>query len=41
MTSIIAASYFEFFTGDFLVFGVIAAVVWGFQKNKEEEFFNK
>jgi len=38
---ILATSYFEFFTGDFLVFGIIAAIVWGVQKNKDEEFFKK
>ena len=38
---VLAASYFEFFTGDFLAFGIIAAIVWGIQKNKDEEFFNK
>jgi hypothetical protein len=38
---ILASSYFEFFTGDFLVFGIIAAIVWGIQKNKDEEFYNK
>lgn len=38
---VLAASYFEFFTGDFLVFGIIAAIVWGIQKNKDEEFYSK
>ena len=38
---VFAASYFEFFTGDFLVFGIIAAIVWGIQKNKDEEFYKK
>ena len=38
---VLASSYFEFFTGDFLVFGIIAAIVWGIQKNKDEEFYNK
>ena len=38
---VLAASYFEFFTGDFLAFGIIAAIVWGIQKNKDEEFYNK
>ena len=38
---VLASSYFEFFTGDFLVFGIIAAIVWGIQKNKDEDFYNK
>ena len=41
MISVLASSYFEFFTGDFLVFGIIAAIVWGIQKNKDEDFYNK
>ena len=38
---VLAASYFEFFTGDFLVFAIIAGIVWGIHKNKEEEFYKK
>lgn len=41
MISVLASSYFQFFTGDFLVFGIIAAIVWGVQKNKDEEFYKK
>ena len=38
---ILATSYFEFFTGDFLVFGFIAAVVGCIMKKKDEDFYNK
>ena len=38
---VLAASYFEFFTGDFFVFGLLGAIVWGIQKKKDEEFYNK
>ena len=38
---ILASSYFEFFTGDFLVFGLIGAVVGCIMKKKDEDFYNK
>jgi hypothetical protein len=41
MIQVLAATYFEFFSGDFLAFGILAAIVWGFQKKKDEDFFNK
>ena len=41
MIQVLAATYFEFFSGDFLAFGILAAIVWAFQKKKDEEFFNK
>ena len=41
MITILAASYFEFFTGDFLFFGLLAAVVFPFQKKKENDFYGK
>jgi hypothetical protein len=41
MITILAASYFEFFTGDFLFFGLLAAIVFSFQKKKENDFYGK
>ena len=38
MISVLASSYFEFFTGDFLVFGIITSIVWGIQKKKDDDF---
>ena len=40
MISVLASSYFEFFTGDFLVFGIITSIVWGIQKKKDDDFYN-
>ena len=39
MIQTLATSYVEFFTGDFLIFGFIAFVVWTFQKKKDEDFY--
>jgi hypothetical protein len=41
MITILASSYFEFFTGDFLAFGLLSAIVFVFQKNKDDEFYSK
>jgi hypothetical protein len=41
MIEVLAASYFEFFTGDFLAFGLLAAIVFYFQRKKDDEFFGK
>jgi len=41
MITILASSYFEFFTGDFLFFGLLAAIVFSFQKKKDNEFYGK
>lgn len=41
MISVLASSYFEFFTGDFLFFGLLAAIVFSFQKKKDDEFYGK
>jgi len=38
---LLAASYFEFFTGDFLFFGLLAAIVFTFQKKKDDDFYSK
>jgi len=38
---LLAASYFQFFTGDFLFFGLLAAIVFGFQKKKDDDFYSK
>jgi hypothetical protein len=41
MISVLASSYFEFFAGDFLFFGLLAAIVFSFQKKKDDEFYGK
>jgi hypothetical protein len=41
MIEVLAASYFEFFTGDFLAFGLLAAIVFSFQKKKDQDFYSK
>jgi len=41
MIQILASSYFEFFAGDFLAFGLLAAIVFSFQKKKDNEFYGK
>jgi len=41
MIQVLAASYFQFFTGDFLFFGLLAAIVFAFQKKKDNDFYNK
>jgi hypothetical protein len=42
MTQTLAsASYFEFFTGDFIVFGFLGFVIWCFLKKKDDEFYDK
>jgi len=41
MMQLLAASYFQFFTGDFLFFGLLAAIVFGFQKKKDDDFYSK
>jgi len=38
---LLATSYFEFFTGDFLFFGLLAAIVFTFQKKKDDDFYSK
>ena len=38
---LLATSYFEFFTGDFLFFGLLAAIVFAFQKKKDDDFYSK
>lgn len=40
MTHLLATSYFEFFTGDFLVFGIIGGIIWIFNKKKEDDFYD-
>jgi len=37
----VASSYFEFFLGDFFIFGVIASIVFFFRKKEDEDFYNK
>lgn len=39
MINTLAASYVEFFTGDFLVFGLFCYIVWIFQKKRDEDFY--
>lgn len=41
MIQVLAASYFEFFTGDFLFFGLLAAIVFAFQKKEDDDFYTK
>lgn len=41
MITVLAASYFDFFTGDFLFFGLLSAIVFVFQKKKDDEFYSK
>ena len=41
MIQILATSYFQFFTGDFLFFGLLAAIVFAFQKKKDDNFYSK
>ena len=38
---VLAASYIEFFTGDFLFFGLVGAIIFAIQRNKDDEFFGK
>lgn len=38
MIEVIASSYFEFFPGDFILFGVLGAIFW-FRQQKEDEDF--
>ena len=38
MIEVLANSYFEFFPGDFVVAGIIGALVW-MKKQKEDEDF--
>lgn len=39
MIETLAASYFEFFTGDFLVFGLVGYIAWHFRKKEDEDFY--
>jgi len=39
--TILAASYFQFFTGDFLFFGLLSAILFIFQKKKDDDFYSK
>lgn len=41
MIQILASSYFEFFTGDFLAFGLLGAIIFAFQKKKDNDFYGK
>lgn len=41
MIQVLATSYFQFFTGDFLFFGLLAAIIFGFQKKKDDDFYSK
>ena len=35
----LATSYFEFFPGDFIVFGALGTIVWFVRKVKDDEFY--
>jgi hypothetical protein len=39
MIESLATSYFQFFPGDFIVFGITSAVVWLIKKVKDDEFY--
>jgi hypothetical protein len=41
MITVLASSYFEFFTGDFLAFGLLSAIVFAFQKKRDNDFYSK
>jgi hypothetical protein len=38
MIEAIASSYFEFFPGDFILFGVLITVLWFRQRKEDEDF---
>lgn len=38
MIEVLASSYFEFFPGDFIVFGILVTIFW-YKKQKEDEDF--
>ena len=37
MIQVLASSYFELYPGDFIVFGILGAIVWMKQAKEEEE----
>jgi len=39
MIEILAQAYFEFFPGDFLVFGAIGTYVWWKRSKEDEDFY--
>lgn len=39
MIETLATSYFEFFTGDFLVLGIFGYLVWRIKKKEDEDFY--
>ena len=38
MIEVLASSYFEFIPGDFIVFGILGAIVWMKQAKEDEDF---
>jgi hypothetical protein len=38
MIEIIASSYFQFFPGDFVLFGLAGTITWYIKSKKDEDF---